>query len=109
MALIVIEVFIVVERDVVEQPAHLAEVRDRDADLADLAAGQRVVRVVAGLGRQVEGDREAGLPLREVACGRARWSSVAELWPAYVRITHGRSFGLGWSSRERRPGVSLMG
>ena len=33
VALIVIEVFIPVERDVVEQLAHLAEVRDRYADL----------------------------------------------------------------------------
>ena len=41
--------------------------RDRHADLADLAARQLVVGVVAGLRRQVEGDREARLPLREVA------------------------------------------
>ena len=40
--------------------------RDRDADLADLAAGQRMVAVVAGLGRQIEGDRKSGLTLREV-------------------------------------------
>ncbi len=54
------------QRDLVEEPAHLAEVRHGHADLADLAAGQRAVRVVAGLGRQVEGDRQAGLALREV-------------------------------------------
>ena len=54
------------QRDVGEQPPHLAEVRDRDADLADLAAGQRGVGVVAGLGRQVEGHRQAGLALGEV-------------------------------------------
>ena len=36
-------------------------------DLADLAAGQLVVGVVAGLGRQVEGDRQAGLALGQVA------------------------------------------
>ena len=67
MALIVIEVFIVVERDLVEQGLHVAAVGDRDADLADLAAGEDVVGVVAGLGREVEGDREAGLALGEVA------------------------------------------
>src|SRR3546814_16347360 len=39
---------------------------DRNAHLADLALGQRVVAVVAGLRRQVEGDREAGLAAREV-------------------------------------------
>src|SRR4051794_30520181 len=39
---------------------------DRDADLADLAAGKLVVGVVAGLRRQVEGDRQAGLAARQV-------------------------------------------
>ena len=55
------------ERDAVEERAHVAEVADRHADLADLAAGERVVAVVAGLGRQVEGDREAGLAAGEIA------------------------------------------
>ena len=66
MALIVIEVFISVSGMSVEEPAHLAEVRDRDADLADLAAAERVVGVVAGLRRQVEGHRETGLALGQV-------------------------------------------
>ncbi len=56
-----------VERDAVEQRVHVALVRDGHADLADLAARELVVGVVAGLRRQVEGDREAGLPLGEVA------------------------------------------
>ena len=56
-----------VERDPVEELVHVALVGDRDADLADLAAGEDVVGVIAGLGRQVEGDREAGLALGEVA------------------------------------------
>ncbi len=54
------------ERDAVEQRAHVAEMRDRHADLADLAARQHVVGVVAGLGRQIERDRKAGLALGEV-------------------------------------------
>ena len=54
------------ERDAVEQLQHVAEMADRDADLADLAARQRVVRVVPRLGREVEGDREARLALGEV-------------------------------------------
>ena len=37
------------------------------ADLADLAARELVVGVIAGLRRQVEGDRQAGLALCEVA------------------------------------------
>ncbi len=56
-----------VERDPVEQLVHVAAVGDRDADLADLAAGEDVVRVIAGLGGQVEGDGEAGLALGQVA------------------------------------------
>ena len=54
------------ERDIPEQGLHIAEMGHRHADLADLAAGQRIVGVVAGLGRQVEGDRQAGLPLGQV-------------------------------------------
>ena len=55
------------ERDAVEQRAHVAAMRDGHADLADLAARELVVGVVAGLGRQVEGDRQPGLALGEVA------------------------------------------
>ncbi len=55
-----------VQRDAVHERAHVAPVGDRDADLADLAAGELVIAVVAGLRREVERDREAGLPLREV-------------------------------------------
>ena len=44
----------------------MAEVHDRHADLADLALGQRRVRVVPGLGGQVEGDRQPGLALGQV-------------------------------------------
>ena len=55
-----------VERDAVEERVHVALVGDRDADLADLAAGELGVGVVAGLRGQVEGDREPGLALGEV-------------------------------------------
>ena len=55
-----------VERDAVEQHAHVAEMRDRHADLADLALGERMVAVVAGLRRQIEGDGQTGLPLAQV-------------------------------------------
>ena len=56
-----------VERDAVEQGVHVALVGDRDADLADLAAGQRVIGVVPGLGGEIEGDGEAGLALGQVS------------------------------------------
>ena len=38
---------------------------DRHAGLADLARRQRIVAVVADLGRQIEGDAQAGLSLAE--------------------------------------------
>ena len=62
----VIDVFMVAERNAVEQRAHVAEMADRHADFADLALGQHVIGVVAGLRRQIEGDRQAGLPLGQV-------------------------------------------
>ena len=54
------------QRNALEQAPHVAEMGDRHAHLADFAAGQRMVGVVAGLGRQIEGDRKPGLPLGEV-------------------------------------------
>ena len=93
----VIEVFISVERDAVEQRPHVAEVADRHADLADLAAGQLVVGVVAGLGRQVEGDRQAGLalgqvaPVERVGLGRRGVPGVGAHHPGLV--PHGRPCG----------------
>jgi hypothetical protein len=55
-----------VERDLVEQRPHVAEMADRDADLAHFAGGEGMVGVVAGLGREIEGDGKAGLAFREV-------------------------------------------
>ncbi len=55
-----------VERQALEQHAHVADMRDRHAHLADLAASERIVAVVTGLGRQVESDGEARLPLGQV-------------------------------------------
>ena len=54
-----------VERDPVEEQLHVGERVDRDAGAADLARGALVVGVVAELRRQVEGDREPGLPAVE--------------------------------------------
>ncbi len=47
-----------IERNLVEQDAHVIDRVDGDAYLADLTVGQRVVGVVAHLGRQVEGNRQ---------------------------------------------------
>ena len=67
VALIVIDVFIWSSGMPSRSVSHVALVRDRDADLADLAAGELVIGVIAGLGRQVERDRQAGLALLQVA------------------------------------------
>ena len=88
-----------VERDAVEQRAHVAAVGDRDADLADLAARELVVGVVAGLGRQVEGDRQAGLALGQVrAVQRVRGLRRRV---AGVRAHHPGPVGLGEAGRRR--------
>jgi len=46
-----------VERDLVEEAAHVVEGGDGDAHPAHLPHGQRVVGVEAELGGEVEGDR----------------------------------------------------
>ena len=55
------------ERYAAHQRGHVAAVRDRHADLAHLAARELLVGVIAGLRRQIEGDREARLALLQVA------------------------------------------
>ena len=56
-----------VERDAVEERAHVVDRIDRDAGHADIAGDARMVGIVAAMRRQVEGDREALLPGGEVA------------------------------------------
>ena len=48
-----------VQRETRKQGAHVIQGVDRHSDLADLTAGNRLVRVVTHLGRQVEGHRKA--------------------------------------------------
>ena len=55
-----------VERDAVEEDLHVLDRVDRDAGLADVADDARVVAVVAAVRREVERDRQAHLPGREV-------------------------------------------
>ena len=51
------------ERNALHQRPHVAEMGDRHAHLAHLAAGERIVGVVSGLRRQVESDRKPRLAL----------------------------------------------
>ena len=109
----VIDVFIAVERDAVEQRAHVAQVADGHAHLAHLAAGQLVVGVVAGLRRQVEGDGEAGLALGEVPAvervglGGRRVARVGAEEPGVVALHRPRRRGLRPASA--RSWRSLLG
>ena len=56
-----------VERDAGEQRAHVVDRIDRDARHADVAGDARMVAVVAAMGGEIEGDREALLPGGEIA------------------------------------------
>ena len=51
-----------VQRQAVQQPAHVVQGGDGHAGAAHLARGQRVIRVAPHLGGQIEGHRQPGLP-----------------------------------------------
>ena len=101
VALIVIEVFIPVSGMSAKSLRISPEVRDGHADLADLAATQRAVGVVAGLRRQVEGDAQTGLTLGQVGpverVGRLgrRVAGIGPHHPGAILVGHGDSVGLG--------------
>ncbi len=56
-----------VERDAGEQRAHVVDRIDRDAGHADIAGDARMIAVVAAVGGEIEGDRQALLPGGEIA------------------------------------------
>ena len=71
--LIVIDVLTLSSGMAVEQYLHVREIADRHARPPHLADGQRVVRVVARLRRQVEGDAQPGLAfVKQVAIAPVR-------------------------------------
>ena len=81
------------ERNALHQRPHVAEMGDRHADLANLAAGERVVGIVAGLGRQVESDRKPRLalgqilPVELVGGLRRRMSRIGAEHPGFVALS----------------------
>ena len=81
-----------VHRDALEQRAQVTDVRYRHTHLADLAARQFGIRVVAGLRWQVEGDRQSRLPLGQVSAvqrvglHRRRVAGVGTHQPRLVAI-----------------------
>ena len=56
-----------VERDAGEQRPHVVDRIDRDARHADVAADARMIRIIAAMGGEIEGDRKALLPRGEIA------------------------------------------
>ena len=106
-----------VQRDAVEELAHVVDRVDRHAGHADVAGHPRVVAVVAAVRRQVERDRQALLAHREVAAvegvglGRGGEAGVLadrprlvdvhrRVRPAQVRL----DAGIGAAGSRRRRG-----
>ena len=96
-----------VERDAVEQLAHVEDRVDRHAGHADVAGDTRVVAVVAAVRGEVEGDRQALLAGGQVAAvervgllGRGEPGVLADR-PRLVRRT---SSGTGRAGTAARPG-----
>ena len=77
------------KRDILEQGAHVAQVADRDADLANLALREFVVRIIARLCGQIKGHRKPGLAARQVVAiervGRGR-SGMARIGAEEPRL-----------------------
>ena len=74
----------------------MPEVDYRDADLPDLPFGFGRIRVVAGLGGQVEGHRQSGLPLGQVGAVQlvgCPGRGVAGIGPHHPGWVGGRAAG----------------
>jgi hypothetical protein len=90
--------FIVIDTDIspkdaVEQDLHVLDAVDGHARLADIAHHAGVVAVIAAMGGQVESDRQALLPRRQIAAiesvrflggGKARVLADRPGRPAYI-------------------------
>ena len=98
-----------VERDAGEQRAHVVDRVDRDARHADVAGDARMVAVVAAMGGEIEGDREALLPGGEIApvegVGILRRGEAGILpdGPGLRRV-HGR---VGAAQERRHAGIGV--
>src|SRR5262249_38342738 len=77
------------------QRTHVTEMRDRNADLADLSLGAGMIAVVSGLGGQIESNRKPGLPfgkiftVERVRFPRRRMPGIGTENPGFVALpTH---------------------
>ena len=84
-----------VERDAGEQRAHVVDRVDRDARHADVAGYARMVAVIAAMGGEIEGDREALLsggeiaPVEGVGIFRRREAGILPDGPGLRRVHRG--------------------
>jgi len=105
-----------VEGDPAEQRFHVLQRIDGDPDPAHFAGSQRVVRVVADLGRQVEGDRKTRLstlqqvPVAAVGLGGGGVARVLAHGPEPLAIAGGPDPpGERRFARQTGPGPGLGG
>ena len=85
-----------IERNIVKQGAHIAQVVNRHTNFADLAFRQDMIAVIARLRWQIEGNRESGLALGKVAaiqrirCFRGRVTCICPKQPRaiFLRLRH---------------------
>ena len=98
-----------VERNAVEQGAHVVDRVDRDAGHADIAADALVIGIVAPVGGKIEGDGEALLagrqiaPVERVGVFRRREPGILAHGPRLGNV-HGR-VGAAEIRREARKGL----
>src|SRR5690606_17994302 len=102
--------------DPAEDGLHVCQGVDGDADLAHLPQGERIVAVQAELGGEVEGQRQAGLPLPEeeaealVGLDRSAEAGVLahgpDLAPVHVAVDSAR---IGKDARRRRMRAQMLG
>ncbi len=100
-----------VERDALEQGAHVVEGIDGDAGHADVAGDARMIAVIAAMGGEIEGDRKPLLPAGEIGAiegvgllGR-REARILPHRPRLVDV-HG-GIGAAHVRRQAGPGVQV--
>ena len=109
---IVIDTLIVIERDAGEQRAHVVDRIDRDARHADVAGDARMIGIIAAMGGEIEGDREALLPRREIGAIEGvgilggREARILAHRPGLVDVH--RRIGAAQIGRQARPGVEKV-
>jgi hypothetical protein len=104
-----------VERDAVEQDLHVLDRIDRHAGLADVADHPRMIGIVAAMGGEIEGHRQAHLAGREigaielVALFGGREAGILADRPGTPGVHRGlRSAGEGREARQRAHRLDLL-